>query len=158
MLAAELPHGGERDARVFTRCHADPAGARLAGGGAVARGPAGIRQRLLEEADVLREHDPALVAVVHAPPDEHGLARAQTGGRRLERLRKYRDLDGTVHVLEGEECHAIAALRGRLFEPDGVAEEDDARAMPFGGQVSGRREAERLCDLPAPGPRTARDL
>ena len=74
MSAAELPYGGERDARVFARGHADPAGARVAGGSAVARAPARLRQGLLERPDVLREHHPALVAVVHAAANEHCLA------------------------------------------------------------------------------------
>jgi len=99
-----------------------------------------LRQRLLQQSDVLGEHHAPLLAVVHAAPHQQGFARAQARRGGLERLGEHRDVDGAVHVLEREEGHPVPALGRRLLEPVGMTEEDDAGAVALGGQVAGGRD------------------
>ena len=83
---------------------------------AVARPAPPVASALLEQAHLLGEHHPALVAVVDAAADQHGSRERRYGRGRLERLGEDRDLHGAVHVLEREERHAVAALGRGLLE------------------------------------------
>jgi len=86
MCLAQLPYDGQRRAGVLARRHADPTGVRLGRRAAVARATGRLRQRLLQQADVLREHHAPLFAVVHAAADQQRLTRTQTRRGGLERL------------------------------------------------------------------------
>src|SRR5216117_3671663 len=139
------------DIRPPGRALPGPAGRHSAGAG-------GRGERLLERADVVGEHDPPLLAVVHPTPDQECLARVQARGARLVGLREDRDVYRPVHVLEREERHAVAALGGRLLEPGRVAEAEHARAVALGRELGRRREPERLDDGAEAGERMARDV
>ena len=65
-------------------------------------------------------------------------------GGRLERLGEHRHLHGAVHVFQGDERHAVAALGGRLLERGHLAEQEHAAARTLADQIPNRRDAERL--------------
>ena len=162
---------GARDApRRLRRSDAQPLGASPAAGTRTrqastrsppplrARGAAG-RQRLLEQAHLLGEHHPPLVAVVHPAAHEHG-SRERRYGRRRPCNGSGKTVTSTVpvHVLERDEGHAVAALGRGLLEPDHVAEEAHARAVAAAASSADDVTPERLDDALEAGQRMAGDV
>src|SRR5438552_17072484 len=88
MARADLAHGGERRAGLAVGDHANAEGVGLAD---ERRRAPGLAEHALEQAHLLGEDAPALVAVVDAPADPERVPRSELLGGGLAWLRERRD-------------------------------------------------------------------